>query len=64
MNYSLHTVQWIELFSEGEFVFLGTEFVVPFSSRSRSLALKSSRKIHQMASFFIQKEVLGEKIIV
>ena len=41
---------------------LGVEFVVPFSSHS--LALKLSWKSHQMTPFFIQKEVLGEKIII
>ena len=40
--------------------YTGAEFVVTFSSRSRSLALKSSWKSHQMAPFFVQKEVLGE----
>ena len=38
------------------------EFVVSFSSRS--LAHKSSWKSHQMTPFFIQKEVLCEKIII
>ena len=39
--------------------FIGAEFMVTFSSRS--LALKSSWKSHQMTPFFVQKEVLGEK---
>ena len=38
---------------------LGAEFVVPFSSRSSSLTLKSAND----TLFFIQKEVFGEKII-
>ena len=42
----------------------GAEFVVPFSSRSCSLALKVSLKSHQMAPFFVQKEGLGENIII
>ena len=33
---------------------LGAEFVVPFSSHSRSLALKLSLKICQMTAFFDQ----------
>ena len=35
---------------------VGTEFVVPFSSRSRSLALKSSLKSHQMTTLFVQND--------
>ena len=42
----------------------GAEFVVPFSSRFCSLAPYSSWKSHQMAPFFIQKDILGEKIII
>ena len=34
----------------------GAEIVVPFFSGSRSLALKSSLKSHQMTPFFIQNE--------
>ena len=34
----------------------GTEFVVPFSSRSHSLALKSSLKSHQMTTLFVQND--------
>ena len=43
-------------------VYLCAKFVVIFSSRSHSLALKSSWKSHRMTPFFVQKEVLGEKI--
>ena len=35
---------------------LGAGFVVPFFSDSRSLAIKSSLKSHQMTPFFIQNE--------
>ena len=35
---------------------LGTEFLVPFSSHSRSLAMKSSSKSHQMTTLFDQNE--------
>ena len=40
---------------------LGAEFVAPFSSRSCSLALKSSLKSHQMTIFLVQKRGLSEK---
>ena len=40
---------------------LGAEFVVPFSSSSFSLALKSAWKSQEMTPFFVQKEVLGER---
>ena len=36
-----------------------TEFVVPFSSRSQVVMKQSSND-----TFFVQKEVLGEKIII
>ena len=42
----------------------GAEFAVTFSSRSRSLGLKSSWKTHQMTTFFVLKEVLGDKNII
>ena len=42
----------------------GTEFLVRFSSRSRSLALKSLLKGHQMAIFFVQNRSLSEIIII
>ena len=35
---------------------LGEEFVVPFSSRSRYLALKSSLKRHEMTNCFVQND--------
>ena len=47
-----------------EYKLLGAEFVVPFSSSSCSLALKSAWKSQEMTPFFVQKEVLGEKIII
>ena len=43
---------------------LDAEFVVPFFSRSRSLALKLSLKSHQMTTFLAQKRGLSEKIII
>ena len=36
--------------------YYGVEFVVPFSSRSRSLALKSPLKSHQMTTCFVQND--------
>ena len=54
-------ILWMRKFHSRSY---GAEFVAPFSSHSHSLALKSSCKSHQMTPFFIQKEVLGEKIII
>ena len=42
----------------------GTEFVVPFSSRSRSLTLKSSLKSHQMTTLFIQNSTVFTQMIM
>ena len=48
---------------------LGTEFVVPFSYRSCSLALKSSLKSHDMTTFFVQNvqmmtPFLNKKVVI
>ena len=40
---------------------IGAEFLVPSSSRSRSLVLKSSLKSHQMTPFLYSKCVLSQK---
>ena len=42
----------------------GTEFVVPFSSRSHSLALKSSLKSHQMTTFFVQNDKVFTQMMI
>ena len=56
------TIDWS--YKSGIRMYIDAEFVVPFSSRSRSLTLKSPWKSHQMTPFFVQKEVLGEKVII
>ena len=43
---------------------LGMEFVVPFSSRSRSLALKSSKKKSSNDEVFTQMMMISLKLVI
>ena len=58
-----NVVDGVERIAKDEKGNYGAEFVVTFSSRSRSLTLKSW-KSHQTTPFFVQKEKLGEKTII
>ena len=64
-SYGCSTDIWCTPIKVGTFKeFQGAEFLVLFSSRSCSLALKLSLKSHQMTTFFVQKRSLSEIIII